>query len=240
MAACGRHAAVHRHVADERSMPPRPERSQVSRRRSRSRRVGPPRSRPGGSAPTVGPAVSNSISVRSVDLAYLRAHPEQLPTFLTHQRIRETPVHGGSISNASRLTLDDGSVGLRQALAGAGQVRRSDNRDRRPRVDATGRILRGRGGRHRLAPGRRRCGRAGRHHRVAGHTRTGMDRRGKSIRIGRSRLRRLARPDPSRRGAAVRSGLARVHRRAATRQHAGRRTLVAVVRRSAGSGRTCG
>jgi fructosamine-3-kinase len=47
--------------------------------------------------------------VRSVDLAYLRAHPEHLPTFLTHQRIRETPVHGGSISNAARLTLDDGA-----------------------------------------------------------------------------------------------------------------------------------
>jgi fructosamine-3-kinase len=48
-------------------------------------------------------------SVRSVDLAYLRAHPEHLPTFLTHQRIRETPVHGGSISKAARLTLDDGA-----------------------------------------------------------------------------------------------------------------------------------
>ncbi len=47
--------------------------------------------------------------MRSVDLAYLRAHPEHLPTFLTHQRIRETPVHGGSISNAARLTLDDGA-----------------------------------------------------------------------------------------------------------------------------------
>jgi fructosamine-3-kinase len=43
-----------------------------------------------------------------VDLAYLRAHPEHLPTFRTHQRIRETPVHGGSISSAFRLTLDDG------------------------------------------------------------------------------------------------------------------------------------
>jgi fructosamine-3-kinase len=40
-----------------------------------------------------------------VDQAYLRAHPEHLPTFLTHQRIRETPVGG----NASRLTLDDGT-----------------------------------------------------------------------------------------------------------------------------------
>ncbi|MGK5679858.1 fructosamine kinase family protein [Actinoplanes sp. URMC 104] len=44
-----------------------------------------------------------------MDLAYLRAHPEHLPTFLTHQRIRETPVGGGSMSVASRLTLDDGS-----------------------------------------------------------------------------------------------------------------------------------
>jgi fructosamine-3-kinase len=44
-----------------------------------------------------------------VDLAYLRAHPEHLTTFLTHQRIRETPVHGGSISAASRLTLEDGA-----------------------------------------------------------------------------------------------------------------------------------
>jgi fructosamine-3-kinase len=44
-----------------------------------------------------------------VDIAYLRAHPEHLPTFLTHQRIRETPVRGGSIASASRLTLDDGN-----------------------------------------------------------------------------------------------------------------------------------
>ena len=44
-----------------------------------------------------------------MDLAYLRAHPQHLPTFLTHQRIRETPVGGGSVSTASRLTLDDGT-----------------------------------------------------------------------------------------------------------------------------------
>ncbi|MBO4209739.1 fructosamine kinase family protein [Micromonospora echinofusca] len=44
-----------------------------------------------------------------MDLAYLRAHPAHLPTFLTHQRIRETPVSGGSICTASRLTLDDGN-----------------------------------------------------------------------------------------------------------------------------------
>lgn len=44
-----------------------------------------------------------------MDQAYLRAHPEHLPTFLTHQRIRETPVGGGSVATASRLTLDDGT-----------------------------------------------------------------------------------------------------------------------------------
>jgi fructosamine-3-kinase len=44
-----------------------------------------------------------------VDLAYLRAHPQQLPTLLEHQRIRETPVPGGDIADAARLTLDDGS-----------------------------------------------------------------------------------------------------------------------------------
>ncbi|KOX15058.1 MULTISPECIES: fructosamine kinase family protein [Micromonospora] len=43
-----------------------------------------------------------------MDLAYLRAHPAHLPTFLTHQRIRETPVAGGDICAAARLTLDDG------------------------------------------------------------------------------------------------------------------------------------
>jgi fructosamine-3-kinase len=44
-----------------------------------------------------------------MDLAYLRAHPQHLPTFRTHQRIRETPVSGGDICTASRLTLDDGN-----------------------------------------------------------------------------------------------------------------------------------
>ncbi|MFI5841101.1 fructosamine kinase family protein [Catenuloplanes sp. NPDC051500] len=43
-----------------------------------------------------------------MDMAYLRAHPQHLPTFLTHQRIRQTPVGGGSIADAFRLTLDDG------------------------------------------------------------------------------------------------------------------------------------
>jgi fructosamine-3-kinase len=49
------------------------------------------------------------VEDKTVDLPYLRAHPEHLPTFLTHQRIRETPVSGGSVSTASRLTLDDGT-----------------------------------------------------------------------------------------------------------------------------------
>jgi fructosamine-3-kinase len=44
-----------------------------------------------------------------VDLGYLRAHPQQLPAFLTHQRIRETPVGGGSTCALRRLTLDDGA-----------------------------------------------------------------------------------------------------------------------------------
>lgn len=44
-----------------------------------------------------------------MDLAYLRAHPERIPTFLLHQRIRETPVSGGCVCVAQRLTLDDGS-----------------------------------------------------------------------------------------------------------------------------------
>lgn len=50
-----------------------------------------------------------------MDLAYLRAHPQHLPTFLTHQRIRETPVATG-ICAASRLTLDDGSSVFVKAL----------------------------------------------------------------------------------------------------------------------------
>ncbi|GAA4211142.1 fructosamine kinase family protein [Actinocatenispora rupis] len=44
-----------------------------------------------------------------MDLGYLREHPGQLATFLKHQRIRTTPVSGGSICRAERLTLDDGT-----------------------------------------------------------------------------------------------------------------------------------
>jgi fructosamine-3-kinase len=53
-----------------------------------------------------------------VDLAYLRAHPRQLTAFLTHQRIRETPLPGGSICAATRLTLDDGSSVFAKAWPG--------------------------------------------------------------------------------------------------------------------------
>jgi hypothetical protein len=44
-----------------------------------------------------------------VDLSDLRAQPARLPTYLVHQRIRETPVGGGSICAARRLTLEDGT-----------------------------------------------------------------------------------------------------------------------------------
>lgn len=44
-----------------------------------------------------------------MDLHYLRQHPDLLPMMLTHQRIRETPVPGGSTCQARRLTLDDGT-----------------------------------------------------------------------------------------------------------------------------------
>lgn len=57
-----------------------------------------------------------------MDLAYIRAHPQHLPTFLTHQRIRETPVTGGSICTASRLTLDDGNSLFTKAWRGTEPV----------------------------------------------------------------------------------------------------------------------
>jgi fructosamine-3-kinase len=52
-----------------------------------------------------------------MDLQYLREHPSQLPVFLKHQRIRETPVPGGSICTAQRLTLDDGGSVFAKSLA---------------------------------------------------------------------------------------------------------------------------
>ncbi|WP_336085160.1 fructosamine kinase family protein [Nocardia sp. SSK8] len=44
-----------------------------------------------------------------MDLPFLRAHPHLLPTFLAHQRLRTTPVAGGSIAVAERIVLDDGT-----------------------------------------------------------------------------------------------------------------------------------
>lgn len=43
-----------------------------------------------------------------MDITYVREHPHLLRTLLKHQRIRETPVDGGSICRATRLTFDDG------------------------------------------------------------------------------------------------------------------------------------
>lgn len=55
-----------------------------------------------------------------MDLAYLLEHPHLLPTLLTHQRIRETPVEGGSICRTSRLTLDDGDSLFAKSWPGDG------------------------------------------------------------------------------------------------------------------------
>ncbi|GGN86762.1 fructosamine kinase family protein [Nocardia rhizosphaerihabitans] len=44
-----------------------------------------------------------------MDLPFLRANPHLLPTFLAHQRLRTTPVSGGSICVAERIVLDDGT-----------------------------------------------------------------------------------------------------------------------------------
>jgi fructosamine-3-kinase len=54
-----------------------------------------------------------------VDLSELRTHPERLPTYLFHQRIRETPVGGGSICQARRLTLEDGTSVFAKSREGA-------------------------------------------------------------------------------------------------------------------------
>ena len=61
-----------------------------------------------------------------MDLAYLREHPHHVPTFLIHQRIRETPVGGGSICQARRLTLSDGASVFAKWL--------NDPADKDPRV----------------------------------------------------------------------------------------------------------
>jgi fructosamine-3-kinase len=57
--------------------------------------------------------------VGGVDLEYLRRHPQNLPRLLEHQRIRTTPVPGGDICTAERLTLDDGTSLFAKSLPGA-------------------------------------------------------------------------------------------------------------------------
>ena len=57
-----------------------------------------------------------------MDLAYLREHPQHLSTFLTHQRIRETPVSGGSICAARRLTFEDGTSVFAKSWRGGSPV----------------------------------------------------------------------------------------------------------------------
>jgi fructosamine-3-kinase len=54
-----------------------------------------------------------------VDLEYLRTHPQNIARLLAHQRIRTTPVPGGDICTAERLTLDDGTDVFAKSLAGA-------------------------------------------------------------------------------------------------------------------------
>lgn len=54
-----------------------------------------------------------------MDLAYLRTHPQHIPAFLLHQRIRETPVSGGCICTAQRLTLDDGASVFAKSMSSA-------------------------------------------------------------------------------------------------------------------------
>ena len=55
----------------------------------------------------------------SLDRAYLREHPRQVPLLITHQRIRSVRVAGGDLCTAERLTLDDGTNFFAKSLAGA-------------------------------------------------------------------------------------------------------------------------
>lgn len=47
---------------------------------------------------------------RSLDLAYLRAHPHVVPMMVRHQRIRATPLPGGDSCVAELFTLDGGEM----------------------------------------------------------------------------------------------------------------------------------
>lgn len=44
-----------------------------------------------------------------LDVDYIRSHPQNLDRLVEHQRIRRTPMPGGDICRAERLTLDDGT-----------------------------------------------------------------------------------------------------------------------------------
>lgn len=59
------------------------------------------------------------MSGSELDLAYVRARPDNLERLIEHQRIRETPVPGGDTCRAQRLTLDDGTDLFTKTLAGA-------------------------------------------------------------------------------------------------------------------------
>src|SRR4051812_43976314 len=52
-----------------------------------------------------------------LDLAYVRSRPDNLERLIEHQRIRTTPLPGGDICKAERLTLDDGSDLFSKSLA---------------------------------------------------------------------------------------------------------------------------
>jgi fructosamine-3-kinase len=44
-----------------------------------------------------------------LDLSYLKSHPDNIVRLIEHQRIRSTPVGGGTARRMQRLTLDDGT-----------------------------------------------------------------------------------------------------------------------------------
>ena len=54
-----------------------------------------------------------------MDLEYLRTHPQNIARLIEHQRIRTTPLRAGSICDAERLTLDDGSDIFAKSRPGA-------------------------------------------------------------------------------------------------------------------------
>ena len=163
-----------------------------------------------------------------MDLAYLRAHPAHLPTFLTHQRIRETPVAGGTSApppgspstTATRSSPSPGRSGP------TGRCRRASSPPRRPGCAGCARPA--------------RC--AVPEVIVALPDLLALDwvEPGEPTPAAAERFgRELA--APHRAGAAdLRRGLARLHRLAPAGQHAGRRAVAGRGSPSAGSRPTCG